>query len=59
MAGREQPASPVYTEDGVWHVIVRKDNGYPLTVYVDRGRAEHVAKANGERVVVVCPVLEE
>ena len=36
-----------------WYVIARKDNGYPLTVYADKERAEHVARANGEVVVPV------
>ncbi len=41
-----------------WYVIVRKDNGYPLCIYVDKELAEQIARANDERVVVVTPVTK-
>ena len=39
--------------DIIWYVIVRKDNGYPLQVCVDKKLVEEVAKANNEKVVTV------
>ncbi len=42
----------------MWYVIVRKDNGYPLSIYTDKELAEEVARVNGERVVVVTPVTK-
>ena len=40
----------------IWWVIVREDNGYPLIVYADEGRAKQVARVNSEEVVAVTPI---
>ncbi len=36
-----------------WYVVVRRDNGYPMLIFADRKRAEHMAKVNGSKVVPV------
>ena len=41
------------TREALWFVVVRPDNGYPVLVYVEKERAEMVAKANGYQVVPV------
>jgi len=47
--------------DTIWYVVVSSEGkdrtaGYPLNIYADKGLAELVAKANGEKVVAVTPV---
>jgi hypothetical protein len=45
--------------DETWYVTTRRDNGYPLTVYADKERAELIARLNDLNVVTVRPVTEE
>jgi len=45
-------------DDETWYVTTRRDNGYPLTVYADKERAEMIAKFNDLNVVAVRPVTK-
>jgi len=42
-----------------WYVVTRPDNGYPLTIYPDKDRAEMMARVNGNEVVAVRKVEPE